>query len=69
MAQSQLDQVRNQNLAVLANLTDLAAGIVMEVSGNEISNSLNGQLVSGAHLRELVIAKVRATMARQPGGA
>ena len=69
MSQPQLDRVRNQNLAVIANLTDLAAGIVSEVAGNEISNRLNGELVTGSSLRELVVAKVRTSLAQQTGGA
>ncbi len=69
MSQSQLDRVRHQNLAVIANLTDLAAGIVSEVAGNEISNRLNGEMVTGSSLRELVVAKVRTTLAQQTGGA
>ncbi len=68
MGQYSKDQIRDQNLAVLANLTDLAAGIIMEVAGNEISNQLNGQLISGARVRELVVAKTQAVLSKQTGG-
>ncbi|MDH2154277.1 hypothetical protein [Stenotrophomonas sp. GD03657] len=62
------DQVRNQNLAVVANLTDLTSAIVQAVAGNEISNSLGGELVSGAHMRQLATAQIGLALAKQTGG-
>lgn len=63
------EEVRNQNLAVTANLTDLAATIITSVAGNEISNSLGGELVTGAHMRQLTAAQINLALAKKCGGA
>ncbi len=62
------DQVCNQNLAVVANLTDLSSAIVQAVAGNEISNSLGGEQVSGAHMRQLMTAQIGLALAKRTGG-
>lgn len=67
MSLSEKDQIRNQNLGPLANLTDLVAGVVIRIAGNEISNSLDGKLVSGAHMRQLVAARVNQAVAQKTG--
>ncbi len=69
MSQSNvLDQTRDQNLAVAANLTDLAATILTEVSGNEISNTIGGEPIGGQALRDMLAAKVGVALTKQSGG-
>jgi hypothetical protein len=68
MSLNEKDQISNQNLAVTANLVDLAASIVQGVAGNDISNAINGQFVSGGHLRELCAARLQLTLTQQLGG-
>lgn len=67
MSLSEKDQIRNQNLGPLANLTDLVAGVVISIAGNEISNSLDGKLVTGAHMRQLVAARLNQAVAQKTG--
>lgn len=62
------EQIRNQNLAVASTLTDLASTIVLAVAGNEISNTLGGELVTGTHMRQLVAARMQLALT-QRGGA
>lgn len=68
MSLSEKDQISNQNLAITANLVDLAASIVSEVAGNDISNALNGQQVSGTHMRELCAARAKLALTKLAGG-
>lgn len=65
---SNLDQVRNQNLAILANLTDLAAGVLLDISGNEISNTMGGERIGGNALREMIAAKAGVALTQKTGG-
>lgn len=65
---SNLDNIRNQNLAIVASLTDLSAGILQKVAGNEIANTLEGERIGGNALREMIAAKVGLHLTKQTGG-
>ncbi len=54
--------LRDSNLAVLANVVELASQIVMNVAGNDIANTLGGQPVTPAYLHEAVAARVQANL-------
>lgn len=63
-----VDQIRDQNLVVVAELTDLVAGVVQKIAGNEIANTLGGELINGQSLREMIAARVGQVVSKNTGG-
>lgn len=44
----------------IANATTLVAGIVNQICGNEIANTLNGEIVSKPAMAEMVASQIHA---------
>ena len=51
---STLDEATQQNAVVLAAVGDLVAGVISEISGNEISSSIAGQTLTRDTIQSLV---------------
>lgn len=47
---------------VLANVAELTTGIIREISGNDIANSLNGSKLTNGVIQSLVIQKVKSLL-------
>lgn len=62
-----LDAARDANLAVSTNAVELAAQVVLNIAGNDIANTINGELVGTTFLKEAVAAKMNASLAPQIG--
>jgi hypothetical protein len=43
-----------KSVTVLANATELAAAIIVRISGNEVANTINGALVSRQTARTMI---------------
>lgn len=65
---STIDEARDQNVAVLANLTDLVAGVVSTVAGNDIANTIEGEFVGAQALREMIAANAGLKITQMGGG-
>ena len=59
--------IREGNLAVLTNVVELAAQVVMKIAGNEISNTVDGKAITPAFLKEAMIAKAQSVISTQMG--
>lgn len=62
-------EVRDNNLIALSNGIQAAADAVLEVSGNEISNSVGGQPVSIPYLQQAIAARLQAHLVPSTSGA
>jgi hypothetical protein len=54
-------KIHSKNTVItVANATALAAGIIKELSGKEIANTLNGAVVSKAGFEDLIASRIHA---------
>lgn len=58
---------RDANLAVGTNAVELVSQVVQEIAGNDIANTINGEMVDSAFLKGAVAAKINANLAPQLG--
>lgn len=47
---------------VVANAAELAAHVIKNVAGNDISDSLNGSTVTMATVRDIAISRIRQSL-------
>lgn len=59
--------ISDSNQAVSANLLALGAEAVMAVAGNDIANTVGGQLVTPAFLHENLAVRVRTALGQNKG--
>lgn len=59
--------IRDSNLAVLANAAELGAQVVMQIAGNDIANTVNGQTVQPAYLQGAIAARLQAALNNRTG--
>lgn len=59
--------VRDSNLAVLANMAELAAQVTLNIAGNEVANTHEGALVTPGFFKEAFVAKFQSCFAAQTG--
>lgn len=57
-----------QTHVTLANATELAACVFANIAGEEISNKIDGELMDGELLREVVSAKLQSKFSSVLGG-
>lgn len=58
---------RDSNLAVGTNAVELVAQIVLNIAGNDVANTINGELVGADYIKEAAAAKINANLAPQLG--
>jgi hypothetical protein len=51
--------------AVLANATDLACNVILNIAGNSISNSINGSPIMRASLVSLIQSRILQNLANR----
>jgi hypothetical protein len=56
-------------VSVLANGAALATGIVKEISGSEVANTLNGSGLSRAALSSLICSRIHLNFAKYTQGS
>jgi hypothetical protein len=54
-----------ENTVTLANATDLVADIVLKISGNDVSNSLNGAIVKRPLICTIAQSRIRQKLAER----
>lgn len=57
-----------QSLSTLANATELASKVIHKVSGEEIANTVNGQVLGTTDVKEAVAAKIQGALLTGKGG-
>lgn len=62
-----MDKITEANLNTLANANELAMNIIMNVAGEEVSNSINGEQVRPADLRDAISAKMQNVLTKKTG--
>lgn len=55
-------EVMDDNLVVLCNATEFAAAIIKKVSGNAISNTVDGKLIDDQYLKSAVASKIHSKL-------
>lgn len=61
-------QARNENLAVLSNAVELGSRVILEIAGNEVSNSIDGEEITLSQLNNAMAARLKAALAPATGG-
>lgn len=56
------------NRLVLANATELCSEVIRQIAGNDISASVNGQLLTADDLKETIAAKLQNVISKRLGG-
>lgn len=70
MPQSNLTLERQaQTAAVLANAGELISGIIREVAGNDISNSINGSRVTSEMIQTLGHQRIMKQLQAKPSAS
>lgn len=59
--------IRDSNLAVTTNAIEMTVEVVKLIAGNDIANTINGQLVTSAFLQETVAAGIQANLTPTTG--
>lgn len=59
--------VCDTNLAVLVNAVELGSQVVEAVAGNAIANTIGGQRLSSAYLKEAVAARIQSALTPSTG--
>lgn len=54
-----------KSATVLANAGELAVGVIKQIAGNDISNSLNGSKINSGIIQMLVYQRIKKTLADQ----
>ena len=54
----------NQNIGVLANANELVVNTILNIAGNEISNTIDGKTIRRVDLQQTVAARMQAKLAR-----
>lgn len=49
---------KQKNIVVLANMAELVSGIVLNIAGNDISNSINGAKINKEIISNIVYQKI-----------
>lgn len=62
-----MDKKTEQNVAVLANAVELATAIIVAVSGEAVSNTIDGKQIPAATLKSSVTATIQRTLAQDNG--
>lgn len=62
--QISLDRQKN-NATVLANAGELVAGVIKQIAGNDISNSLNGSKITSDVIQGLAYQRITKTIEQQ----
>jgi hypothetical protein len=55
-------EVMSDNVAVLGNAVEFAAAIIKKVSGNAISNTVDGNLVDDSYLKTAIASKMNSKL-------
>lgn len=56
------------NLTVLSNAVELASKIILTTAGNDASNTLQGEMITGAFVADAVAARLQAKLMPFVGG-
>lgn len=56
------------NLETLSNATELASRVIHSISGEEISNTLEGRVLELTDIKEAVVAKIQGSLVTRQGG-
>lgn len=62
-----MSKVKNTNLKTLSNGIELASKIIENISGNEIANTVNGEIMSGKEIQRAVAAKMQSVLMSNKG--
>lgn len=54
-----------QNSTVLANGVELSAQVIMKVAGNEVANTVGGELMVPEALNSAIAAKMKSTLKKK----
>lgn len=54
-----------KSATVLANAGELAVGVIKQIAGNDISNSLNGSKINSNIIQMLVYQRINKSLAEQ----
>ena len=61
------EQRERESQVTLANANELVAHVVMEVAGNDVSNTLNGSRITSSVIKTLAQARFRDHLNKQRG--
>lgn len=59
------EQRMAQNANVLANAVELSSQVIMRVAGNEVANTVNGELMARSALAAAIAARLQSTLKRK----
>lgn len=62
-----MKEVRESNMITLANAVELASKVIKNVSGEAISNTVNGKLITNNEIKHAVAAKMQACFVANEG--
>jgi hypothetical protein len=62
MALNYDQQTLEDNLMVLSNVNELASAVVQKISGNDVANTLNGEVLTPIQLRQAVAARMKSSL-------
>lgn len=57
-----MSEVMEKNVKVLSHSTELASKVIEKIAGNEISNTVNGETMSGKEIQRAVAAKLQSAI-------
>jgi hypothetical protein len=62
-----MNKVTEQNLTVLGNAIELSARLIMAVSGEAVSNTVNGQKIPPATMKSAIAATIQRRLTKDQG--
>ena len=62
-----MNKVTEQNLTVLGNAIELSARLIMAVSGEAVSNTINGQKLPPATMKSAIAATIQRRLTKDQG--
>lgn len=62
-----MNKVTEQNLTVLGNAIELSAKLIMAVSGEAVSNTINGQKLPPATMKSAIAATIQRRLTKDQG--
>lgn len=60
-----VDHRPTQNANVLANAVELSTQVIMRVAGNEVANTIGGELMAPTALNSAIAAKLQSTLKKK----
>jgi hypothetical protein len=62
-----MDNLTDSNITTLSNAIELAGEVISKVVGEEVANTLHGERVSNAQIKDAVAARMQSVLVNKSG--